>query len=127
MGNPLSFTPDLSVILPTYNERENIVDLVQAIHAALKRENGGRSWRYEVLVVADNRPDGTADAVRRSFCLGENNQIEDKQCAVRLVVRTQDRGLAKSIREGLTRAVGQTLVVMDTDFNHDPAMIPQMV
>ena len=39
----------------------------------------------------------------------------------------QDKGLAKSIRDGLERARGRTLVVMDTDFNHDPAMIPQMV
>jgi dolichol-phosphate mannosyltransferase len=43
------------------------------------------------------------------------------------MVRAQDKGLAKSIRAGLEKAAGQTLVVMDTDFNHDPAMIPQMV
>ena len=46
---------------------------------------------------------------------------------LRLFVRTEDKGLAKSIRDGLIIAQGQTLVVMDTDFNHDPAMIPQMV
>jgi dolichol-phosphate mannosyltransferase len=46
---------------------------------------------------------------------------------VRLHVRAQDKGLANSIRDGLKHADGRTLVVMDTDFNHDPAMIPQMV
>mgnify|MGYP002682457378 FL=1 len=46
---------------------------------------------------------------------------------VRLFVRSADKGLANSIRDGLIIAQGQTLVVMDTDFNHDPAMIPQMV
>jgi hypothetical protein len=51
----------------------------------------------------------------------------DAHATVRLVVRTQDKGLANSIRDGLILAQGRTLVVMDTDFNHDPAMIPQMV
>jgi dolichol-phosphate mannosyltransferase len=124
--SPSSFS--VSVVLPTYNERDNIIDLIEAI--VDKLEPTGAS--YEVLVVDDNSPDGTAQVVRERFGLadGGGNSWEgalSQSGRVRVVVRTQDKGLAKSIRHGLEVARGQTLVVMDTDFNHDPAMIPQMV
>ena len=129
----------LSVILPTYNEKENICDLIDAIAQNL----AGTQLRYEVLVMDDNSPDGTAEIVRQRYALrhvDENNAIGTlsttegtaaetarEEATVRLHVRTNDKGLANSIRDGLEQADGRTLVVMDTDFNHDPAMIPQMV
>ena len=116
----------VSVILPTFNERDNICDLVDAIH----RELEPAGYAYEVLVVDDNSPDGTAEVVRLLYRL-EGTAIAllpgSERGRLRLFVRTQDKGLANSIRDGLLAAQGQTLVVMDTDFNHDPAMIPQMV
>ncbi len=105
---------DVSIILPTYNERDNICDLIDAIEAALTPSG----LRWEVLVVDDSSPDGTAAAVRQRYELDG---------PVQLHVRTADKGLAKAIRYGLEQAAGRTLVVMDTDFNHDPALIPQMV
>ncbi len=120
---------DVSVILPTYNERDNIVDLVEAIRAELAPHGG----RYEVLVVDDSSPDGTADVVRSHFGLDAFGMAAlegpgDGRGLVRLRVRTQEeKGLAYAIRHGLESAMGRTLVVMDTDFNHDPALIPQMV
>jgi len=105
---------DVSVILPTYNERGNIVPLIEAIQEELGRAN----ISYEVLVVDDNSPDGTAQAVRERFA-------DDPR--VRLFVRTEERGLATAIAYGLRRAEGDCVAVMDTDFNHDPAMLPQMV
>ena len=103
-----------SIILPTYNERENIVELIDAIHET------SHPWDfdYELIVVDDNSPDGTADAVRR-HCAGDGR--------VKLHVRTEGRGLATAIRYGIERAAGEVIVCMDTDFNHDPAMIPQMI
>lgn len=117
---------DVSVVLPTYNERDNICDLIDAI----RRELTPTGYVYEVLVVDDNSPDGTAEVVRRRYNIdahGAGSLPGDDRITVRLVVRTQDKGLANSIRDGLILAQGRTLVVMDTDFNHDPAMIPQMV
>ena len=119
---------DVSVVLPTFNERDNICDLAEAI----RRELTPTGCRYEILVVDDSSPDGTADVVRTHFgtahsAHGEAAPLDDGVGCVRLFVRTQDKGLAKSIRAGLEWAQGRTLVVMDTDFNHDPAMIPQMV
>ena len=116
----------VSVILPTFNERDNICDLVDAIH----RELEPAGYAYEVLVVDDNSPDGTAEVVRLRYRLeGSATALlpGSERGRLRLFVRTQDKGLANSIRDGLLAAQGQTLVVMDTDFNHDPAMIPQMV
>ena len=119
---------EVSVVLPTYNERDNIVDLVEAIEQHLTP----RQWRYEVLVMDDNSPDGTAAVVRERFGLADESvtafpALSEGRGDVRLIVRTAEKGLAKAIRHGLEAARGRTLVVMDTDFNHDPAMIPQMV
>lgn len=126
LSTPMPTPIDVSVILPTFNERDNICDLIDAI----QRELSAHAYRFEVLVVDDSSPDGTADVVRRRYGLAERSWATLPGAArgeVRLVVRTRDKGLATSIRDGLLVAQGRTLVVMDTDFNHDPAMIPQMV
>jgi dolichol-phosphate mannosyltransferase len=129
----------VSVVLPTYNERGNICDLIDAISAELERPPVGGATQpptdgraYEVVVMDDNSPDDTAGVVRARYGLvGDdvNGWLGRLGAAgtLRLIVRTADKGLAKSIRHGLEVAQGQTLVVMDTDFNHDPALIPQMV
>lgn len=104
----------VSVILPTYNERDNIVPLIEAI----QEQMAGRPEDLEVVVVDDNSPDGTAAAVRERF--GADPRV-------RVLVRTEERGLASAIWHGITHAQGDIVVVMDTDFNHDPQTIPQMV
>lgn len=138
----------VSIVLPTYNERDNIVDLIQAIDVELAGMEAG----YEILVVDDDSPDDTAGLVCATFSLtgalkgalaGElasdvhgHNPLgqsasgtiaANPRARLHVIVRTQDKGLAKSIRCGLEAARGRTLVVMDTDFNHPPQMIPQMV
>lgn len=105
---------DVSVILPTYNERKNIVVLCEAIEEKL----GAAGISYELIVVDDNSPDGTANAVRERF-------MDDAR--VQVVVRTTGRGLASAILHGIRMAQGDRVAVMDTDFNHDPALLPQMV
>lgn len=103
-----------SIILPTYNEKDNIVELVSAIHGCLEPER----FNYEVVIVDDNSPDGTAEVVRATF--GSDQRVH-------LHVRTQERGLATALRYGAEHSEGEVLVFMDTDFNHDPAMIPQLI
>jgi dolichol-phosphate mannosyltransferase len=107
-------TAKTSIILPTYKERDNIVELVRAIHRHLEPDG----FNYEVVIVDDNSPDGTADVVRAAF--GGDPRVK-------LHVRTQERGLATALRYGAEHSEGEVLVFMDTDFNHDPAMIPQLV
>lgn len=103
-----------SIILPTYNEKDNIVELVQAIHDCLEPEG----FDYNVVIVDDDSPDGTADVVRAAF--SDDDRVE-------LHVRTGERGLASALRYGAEHSRGEVLVFMDTDFNHDPAMIPQLI
>lgn len=100
----------ISVILPCYNESGNILPLIETIHAELEFCN------HEIIVVDDNSPDGT-------FSL-----INSKNYAfVRAFQRTSDPSLAKSIRRGIDESKGNIIVVMDSDFNHQPFYLPQMV
>jgi len=103
-----------SIILPTYKEKDNIVELIQTIFGVLQPHN----LDFEVVVVDDNSSDGTAETVRQNF--GDNGRVK-------LFVRATERGLATAIRYGIERSQGDILVFMDTDFNHDPAIIPQMI
>jgi dolichol-phosphate mannosyltransferase len=105
----------VSVILPTYNEKENIGDLIRALKECLLPLGGAG----EIIVVDDNSPDGTV-AVVQSLQAMPGIQVS-------CYVRPSERGLATAIRYGIERAAGDRIVVMDTDFNHDPCLIPQMV
>ncbi len=82
---------DVSVILPTYNECRNIVPLIEAI----QRELDAAAISHQVLVVDDNSPDGTGQAVRERFSDDDS---------VHLLVRTVERGLASAIEHGLRSA-----------------------
>lgn len=103
----------VSVILPTYNESGNIVKLVSAVAA-----NIPAGWDYQILVVDDNSPDDTLIAVKLAFA-------DDPRVVP--ILRTEDRGFAKSIRSGIERATGERIVVMDSDFTHDPVDIPKLL
>jgi dolichol-phosphate mannosyltransferase len=102
----------ISVILPTYNERDNIIPLIRIINKQLYK------YTFEIIVVDDHSPDGTANKVKNSF-------RTDKRISV--YVRKSDRGLAKSICLGLENARGEWILVMDTDFNHNPEVIPRFL
>jgi dolichol-phosphate mannosyltransferase len=104
----------ISVVLPTYNEREGIGELVAEILAIAR----GVHLDVEVLVVDDDSPDGTARHLAETF---RNDP------AVRVHVRRGERGLASAVRRGIEQARGETVVVMDSDGNHDPALVPLMV
>ena len=103
----------VSVVLPTYNEAGNIVELI----AAIKRHIPP-NWTREILVVDDNSRDGTLDRVHEAY--GEDSEVKT-------ILRTTDRGLAASIRTGIDAAAGDFLLVMDTDFTHRPEEIPGML
>lgn len=104
-------TPQLSVVLPSYNEVDNLIPLI----------HGLKRWvtvSHELVVMDDNSPDRTGEVVREAFA-------DDPSVAVQ--IRTRHRGLAYAIREGLERAGGEQVLVMDTDFNHDPALARQLI
>lgn len=112
---------DLSIILPTYNEAGNIVALIKEIKNTLKIAK----IKGEIIVVDDDSPDGTARKVKQKYQPRKVTPCEAGD--VKVIVRKKDRGLAKSILTGINKARGEIILVMDTDFNHDPKEIPQMV
>jgi dolichol-phosphate mannosyltransferase len=103
----------VSIILPTYNESGNITKLVGAV-----AENIPSGWDYQILVVDDNSPDDTLGAVTRTF--GNDPRVVP-------VLRTTDRGFAKSIRAGIEQATGEQIIIMDSDLTHDPIEIPKLL
>ena len=102
-----------SVILPTYNEADNIVGLVEEILTNLPTD-----VEPEILIVDDDSPDKTYEVAKNAFATNRK---------VRVILRKEDRGFAKSIRAGIELATGEFVIVMDTDFTHDPAEIPRML
>jgi dolichol-phosphate mannosyltransferase len=99
----------VSVVMPTYNEKENIAALIEAVLEYIKDE-------IEIIVVDDNSPDKTWKIVE---------EIRDKR--VRLIRRMNERGLASAIRTGIESSRGDVVVVMDTDFSHPPDKIPDLI
>ncbi len=102
----------LSVILPTYNERENILPLITQLLDL------GDSYEIELLIVDDDSTDGTADFVKE---LAQGDQ------RIRLIRRIGRSGLASAIKEGLLDATGSIAAVMDGDGQHDPKDVIQAV
>lgn len=106
-------TYDLTVIVPTLNEEENVAAIVGAVNGVLA-ESGIRG---EVLVVDDGSKDGTIPIVREIAGRHEN---------VRLIVRTTDHGLSRSVVEGFGAARSDIFLVIDADFSHPPELIPRL-
>ena len=103
----------ISVILPTYNEAENVRRIIPAITKVFQE----KSIEGEVIVVDDNSPDGTA---------GIASSLADSY-PVRVHVRKSDRGLSRAVIEGFGLARGEVCVVMDADLSHPVEKIPDMV
>ncbi len=101
------------IVLPTYNERENIVALLTAVREV--------SAYIEVLVVDDNSPDGTAELAR---------QVGQELGGVSVFDRASKQGLGSAYRAGFRRVLDQgydIVVSMDADLSHDPVVIPRML
>ena len=110
-STPRQTVPELSVIVPTFNERENIRPLVALLDAAL----AGIAW--EVVFVDDDSPDGTAREVR---ALGR------ERADVRVIHRIGRRGLAGACIEGILSSVAPLVAVMDADLQHDESKLREM-
>ncbi|MEM1105057.1 MAG: glycosyltransferase family 2 protein [Pseudomonadota bacterium] len=101
----------LSVVVPTFNERENVGEMVRRLEETM----GEIPW--EVIFVDDASPDGTADVVRTLA-------REDRR--VRLISRHNRRGLASAVVEGALAASADIVAVMDGDLQHDESVLPDM-
>ena len=101
------------VVVPTFNERENIVLFLEALRS--------HAPQADILVVDDNSPDGTGAAAEEAAA--ELEQIE-------VLHRLLKRGLGSAYRDGFDIALDERydiVVTMDVDFSHDPAVVPTMI
>jgi dolichol-phosphate mannosyltransferase len=105
-------SPDLTVVVPTYSERENVPELVRRLAETL----AGIAW--EVVFVDDDSPDGTAEVVKS---LGAQDP------RVRCIRRVGRRGLSGACVEGILSSSAPVVAVMDADLQHDETILPQML
>src|SRR3954454_10620935 len=104
--------PELSVVVPTFKERDNVPLLVEKLAHTLQ----GVDW--EVIFVDDNSPDGTAAVARAA---GESDS------RVRCIRRIGRRGLAGACSEGMLASQARFVAVMDADLQHDERLLTAML
>lgn len=105
---------DLSVVIPVFNERENVAPLLGAIHRAL----GGGPISYEVLMVDDGSTDGTLEALRAA---------QKVDPTLRIGHLRRNHGQTHAMAAGFRLARGKAVVTMDGDLQNDPADIPRLL
>ena len=111
----VSLKKDISVIIPAYNEEENIKRIVRAIEENIKKTEFGKS--YEIIVVEDNSKDNTGKII---------DMLSKKGNFIALH-RYGKRGLFSAVSDGISIANGKYVLTMDADFSHPPELIPKMV
>jgi dolichol-phosphate mannosyltransferase len=110
--SPASGLPQLSVVVPTFNERDNVATLYKRLEAAL----GATPW--EVVFVDDNSPDGTWELVRG---------LAQRDSRVRCIRRVGRRGLSGACIEGILASSAPYAAVIDADLQHDVTQLPKML
>jgi dolichol-phosphate mannosyltransferase len=104
--------PELSVVVPTFNERDNVAKLFRRLEEAL----AATAW--EVIFVDDNSPDGTWDVVR---------DLARQDGRVRCIRRIGRRGLSGACIEGILASSAPCAAVIDADLQHDETQLPKML
>ncbi|MDA3040891.1 MAG: glycosyltransferase family 2 protein [Actinomycetota bacterium] len=104
--------PTLSLVIPTYNEVENLPILIGRLADILSMID------YELIVVDDDSPD-------RSWELAEAMSVENKR--IRSIRRIGERGLSSAVMAGVASADGDVVAVIDADLQHDPSILPEMI
>lgn len=107
----MSFGPELAIVVPTFNERENVEELVARLDAALA------GIAFEIIFVDDDSPDGTSELVAA---------LARRAPRIRLLQRIGRRGLSSACIEGILATSAPFVAVMDADLQHDESVLPSM-
>ena len=105
-------SPQLAIIVPTFNERDNVVSLFELVSKAMGE------IPFEFIVVDDNSPDGTAGVVK---------ELARRHANVRCIHRIGRRGLSSAVIEGISASAAPYFAVIDADHQHDERILPQML
>lgn len=113
--------PHLSIVIPTFNESENIINLLESIKLHLND-----SIPAEIIVVDDNSPDGTGKIVDNYINkLNLNDNIQS--LIIKIIHRERKEGLIKALVHGIKSALGKQILIMDADFSHPPEILPKII
>ena len=118
MSNLAQNKAKVSIIIPTYNESENIIQVLKSIGEHIPKDIA-----TEAIVVDDNSPDGTGKIVE-DYISDAQNEIG---YTIEVIHRKTKSGLSSAILDGIQHSTGETVVIMDSDFSHPPKIIPQLV
>lgn len=113
-----SRTGSVSIILPTYNESQNILRMLDVVGNSLPF-----GLDAEIIVIDDNSPDGTGKLVEEYV----KNSKKKNAHSVEIIHRKSERGLSSAILKGIQSAKGEAVIVMDGDFSHPPDALPKMI
>ncbi len=105
-------SPEVAVIVPTFNERDNVVSLFDLVSKAMG------DIPFEFIVVDDNSPDGTAAVVK---------ELARRHANVRCIHRIGRRGLSSAVIEGISASAAPYFAVIDADHQHDERILPLML
>jgi dolichol-phosphate mannosyltransferase len=108
----------VSIIIPTYNESQSILQVLKSI-----QEHLPANTTAQAIVVDDNSPDGTAKIVE-DYLL---NVRKIANYTIDIIHRKTKEGLSSAILKGIQYATGNTIVVMDSDLSHPPSLLPKML
>ncbi|CAM0142522.1 unnamed protein product [Umbelopsis sp. WA50703] len=109
-------TDKYSVLLPTYNERENLPVIIWLLARTFQQNN----IDWEIVIVDDASPDGTQEVAKELQKIYGENRIQLRPRAGKL-------GLGTAYVHGIQYATGNYTIIMDADFSHHPKFIPQMI
>ena len=118
MANIKQSQAQVSVIIPTYNESENIIQVLKSIGEHLPKD-----VEIETIVVDDNSPDGTGKVVEDYIADARN----EAGYSINIVHRETKNGLSSAILDGIQHSSAEIIVVMDSDLSHPPKIIPQLI
>jgi dolichol-phosphate mannosyltransferase len=138
LNNP----PLFSIIIPTFNESQNLVNLVNSINTCVKGQGC-----YEIVIIDDNSPDCTVDRIieafdeRKGFFLYKIRDTigiqshkhfliyppKNESFFIKIVKRKERSGLISAIYEGFKSSISDYLIVMDADFSHTPSHINNLI
>lgn len=104
--------PKVSIVLPTFNEKENIPLIIPKIEKAL------HGFSFEIIVADDDSPDRTWELAEK---------IASEKEYVRVIRRFHNKGLSPAVMEGFAAAKGEYLIVMDADMQHDERILPDFI
>ncbi|MEG3792533.1 glycosyltransferase family 2 protein [Lysobacter sp. CCNWLW3] len=113
-----SHTPQLSVVVPVFNEQDNVAPLIHEITAALRGRAPDDGGDFEIVYVDDRSRDGTLDALRA---------LKAQVPELRVVHHLSQSGQSTAIRNGVKAARGAWIATLDGDGQNDPADIPKLL